>query len=568
MKKLGKVMIKLMVMIGIISFSSIPFGHAAGELIHPEVGFLVVAPDRGFLGNEEVRELYEAFSENYAAELSFATAKQTRENLASGMNRLKARNVRRVWVLPLFLSPAHTLYQKAVKVLEEESWGVPIQISDTMHTSYLTDEILKKRIKSLSKKPSQEVLVVVSSGAADQKSEDEIKADIESVIGRVNKAFRFRASEAVVLYDRSAEKEDREDALDRAIERIALNRAKGERVLVVPFNFGRKLTNMMAEWNWVKRRLSKYDKIVSDGEGILPHENVGIWLKKMANLRLPLSDEEIGVVLMPHGSDFNWNETIRQNLKPLLERYKIEYAFSMADPKVIERAVERLEKRGARAIMVIRVFSLAASFREKTEYILGLNDAYRRAGGTMRVSSPAIFTTLGGTEDDSLLADIMLERAKGLSKNPEKETVILLAHGTDDEERNRHWMNNLATLAGEMQKNGGSAFKDIQYYTWREDWPDKRDKAVEVIRQMIEIANRDGGTAILVPERITGQGHGEEFLEGLDFRYTTGFAPHPNFVKWVEGQIERGKNVLLSKPLVADRGDWQPMAQAHLQNGE
>ena len=476
----------------------------AAEIIHPETGFLVMAPDRGFLGNEEVRDVYQEFSELYTTALAFATEKKTAGNVMAGINELKASKVKNIRVLPLFISPSHAFYQKAVKVLMFQAWGVPIKLGETLNKSYLVEEVLKKRIAELSRNPSREVLVVVGSGAADRQRTVAIKTDLEALITQVNRSLKFSATEVVVLLDRIAGRAARTASFERVADRIKRYQSQGKRVVVIPFNVGWKATNMMSSWNRIKVQISKFDKIAANGKGLIPDKNIGIWLKKQANLRLPLSDDEIGVVLMPHGSDFNWNETIRDNLAPLLDRYKIEYAFSMADPKVIERAVRRLEKRGVRAIMLIRVYSLAASFREKTEYILGLNKTYEQAGKTQRIVSPAVFTTFGGSEDDPLVTEVMMERAKALSKNPRQETLILLAHGVGDDEDNRHWMNNLAIMAEQMRKNGGADFRDIQYYTWREDWPEKRQKAVAVIRQMIEAASRDGGTAILVPERTTG----------------------------------------------------------------
>ncbi|MFQ5580913.1 MAG: hypothetical protein ACE5FZ_09895, partial [Nitrospiria bacterium] len=117
----------------------------------------------------------------------------------------------------------------------------------------------------------------------------------------------------------------------------------------------------------------------------------------------------------------------------------------------------------------------------------------------------------------------------------------------DNEERNNHWMENLAALADQMRKNGGSDFRDIRFHTWREDWPDKRDESVKVIRSMIEEASLNGGTAIVVPERTAGQGHGDKYFKGLKYRYATGFSPHPNFMKWVEQQIGEGKARLQEK---------------------
>src|SRR3546814_5734828 len=51
----------------------------------------------------------------------------------------------------------------------------------------------------------------------------------------------------------------------------------------------------------------------------------------------------------------------------------IEYAFSMADQATIERAVQRLHARGAQAVVVVRVFGPAESFRASIERMLGMD---------------------------------------------------------------------------------------------------------------------------------------------------------------------------------------------------
>src|SRR3546814_12165109 len=70
------------------------------------------------------------------------------------------------------------------------------------------------------------------------------------------------------------------------------------------------------------------------------------WLGQSANRHLPLSDREIGVVVLAHGADWHWNQTLRETVRPLERQYRIEYAFSMADQATIERAVQRLHARG------------------------------------------------------------------------------------------------------------------------------------------------------------------------------------------------------------------------------
>lgn len=148
--------------------------------------------------------------------------------------------------------------------------------------------------------------------------------------------------------------------------------------------------------------------------------------------------------------------------------------------------------------------------------------------------------TLGGIEAHPLLAEAMADRAKELSTEPSKETVILLSHGTDDEHANDYWMNNLKTIAEYIQSNSPEKYRDVKYYTWREDWPNKREKSVKVIRGMVEEASVDGGTAIVIPVRTTGEGHERKYLEGLEYKLGSGFAPHPNYIKWVEEKIQEG----------------------------
>ena len=93
-------------------------------------------------------------------------------------------------------------------------------------------------------------------------------------------------------------------------------------------------------------------------------------------------------------------------------------------------------------------------------------------GGSSRIASDAVFVPLGGIEAHPLLAEAMSDRAKELSTDPPKETVILLSHGTESNEANDYWMNNLETIAEYIQSGSPVKYRDVKYYTWREDWPD------------------------------------------------------------------------------------------------
>jgi len=558
------------------------------------IGFLALVPDRGFSGNEETRAAFEGFGKDYTAELAFVTGEDFEKNVHDALANLEAGGVNTIWVVPFFLSSSDSKYKNGVEALKTYKGNASIAIAEDFGQSYLAEEVLIDRASALSADPSGETLVVVGSGAMDAGSAQAIKADLERIVAGANAGLGFRNTAVVVLYSWGADDELHGKGMANLHKTMAESTKNGGRAVVVPFNLAMKLTGMMSEWNMLRGSLAKYPGAVYDGKDVTPHEYVTLWFRKEANERLPLEADEIGVIYMPHGSDYNWNHSMSTAIDELRDKYMFEDAFSMSEIDVVEPAVRRLEERGAKGIVVLRVFSLESSFKKGTEQMLGLTgektsgyaqqasaghgdahgghggghgDAHGHSGsghgsgqaadsshgghggghghghghgGSSRIASEAVFVTLGGIEAHPLLAEAMADRAKELSTDPPKETVILLSHGTESNEANDYWMNNLETIAEYIQSGSPVKYRDVKYYTWREDWPDKREKSVEVIRGMVEEASVDGGTAIVIPVRTTGEGHERKYLEGLEYKLGSGFAPHPNYVKWVEEKIQEG----------------------------
>lgn len=498
--------------------------------------FLVLAPDRGFLGNEEVRDAMAAFQQHVPeSELAFATHEKTEAVLTDAIGELDAKG--EVVVLPLFLSANNALYRKAQEVLTGID-GPQVTFAEPFGRSYLAEEILLDRIRAL-KQGGDEKLLLVASGAGSDEQATAIEKDLQPMLERAVAASGLAGGELAVSWHRFS---DGMRASHKSVAETARAlSADGSSVLAVPFNWGSRLTNMMAEWSWLKRGLSRVEGVRHDGAGILPHPNVARWLTRTANGYLPLAEEEIGVIFVPHGSDFTWNEAMRDALAPLRDRYVSADAFSMVDPVVLERAVRQLEEQGMKAVVVARIFSLESSFETKTEYILGLRDDHPRH--PPRIASHLRFATLGGMEADSLLGVALADRAAALSDDPSEETVVLLAHGTGSEEANARWERNLELLAEQIQRESEEPFRKVVGHTWREDWPEKRKAAAEAVQATMEEATANG-TALVIPVRTIGQGPAPELIGDFDYRYGEGFAPHPAFVEWVDGLIQRGMDEL------------------------
>jgi hypothetical protein len=532
-----------------ILFVAPPAWAQSDEASGDDPGVLVLAPDRGFLGNEKTRDVVDDFREHAAnVGLAFATYEETTANLNEALSGVDTEHG--VVVLPLFLSSHHALYRTARAAMPSVEGGVTCV--DPFGTSYLSEEVLFDRVAALSEQPKEEALVVIGYGATDSTEADSIRTDLQASAQRAAEKYGLAGGgQVVVQYTRSAPEETSRAAIGRATKTVKAAAGEHERVLVVPYNLGMQYTSMMSSWSWMKRPIQSVEGVMASGEGVLPHRNVERWLRRTTTVHRPLSPDEVGVIAVPHGSEYNWNETMRAGLAPLTDDYNIAEAFSMVDPPVVERAVRQLERDGMKAAVMVRIFSMESSFQEKSHYILGLQNDF---GVSMmgerfpeRIRTHMQMTTLGGLEASPHFAKGLLDRAQTISTNPSEETLILLAHGTGSDKENAHWMNNLRTIADTMRAHGGDAFRDIKVHTWREDWPEKREETIPEIQQMVREA-AETGTALVVPARTTSQGRASQYLDGLDYRYGKGFAPHPQFEKWMREQIETGIKRLQAAP--------------------
>lgn len=511
-----------------------------------EVGFLVAAPDRGFMGNEEIRDLFDAFAQRHNASLLHVTDARTRDSAQAALQALTKRGAKRVVVLPLFYSVDEARYTILRSALDGKQ-ALPLEWAQPFGASYFAVEALADRLRVLP--PAQDRrLVVAGTGASDEAGLERISAQLRRIAEHAARGLGFKSIEIAVWPEPRTVNEEQ---LRRQAQ-ARLGEAPG--AVVVQLHLGRKLDSMMAFSSTVKRALPADGQLLAE-ESLTPLALA--WMRREANRRLPLTAAQVGVVVAAHGSDWHWNETVRTALRSLESRYQVEYAFSMADAPILERAVRRLDERGVRATVIVRVFGMQDSFKSEIERLIGRDieanaaqpeqadlghagsghgDHGHGSGPAARIRSAAVLTTAGGLDDHPLFAKALVARAKELSRDPGRETVILTAHGTKEDARNAQWIALLESIADKMRANGGAAFREIRVATWREDWPDKREPWVARVRGWVEQASRDGGV-IVIPARTNGTGPEAKLLTGLDYRMGAGFAPHPLFARWVEEQV-------------------------------
>ncbi|ARO87805.1 cobalamin biosynthesis protein CbiX [Nitrosospira lacus] len=561
-------------------------------------GFLVVAADRGFLGNEEIIDSFQLFAKGRNASLVFVTDERTRKYLRNGADMLLRKGAECIVVIPLFISAATPRYLLVRQLLEKEKLDVPVFQARVYGESFIAVEDLTDKFRTI-QEPAETGVVVVGYGAVDNDSEQKMQADWQRIAKKASAGFDFPSISVLVGYDKKDEDaEKRTIRLKHGLAEAANRNGGKGRIVVVPFHFGPRFDSMMSFNTGLKRLLPPGAHLLEDsgsdtGASINSSENTGLvtrnlatWMQREANRSQPPASGDMGVVILSHGSDFNWNETMREAVRPLMKRYKIEFAFSMADQPTIERALLKLEQRGAKTAVIVRVFAMEDSFRTPVERMAGLDiegvaqDTYdahagqgHGHGAAAAVPAPRIRTslpiqTVGGIGASPLFAAALLDRARLLSKNPARDTVILIAHGSGSDRQNELWTRALEDVAEQMRKAEGKEFHAIKVATWREDWPDKRTPWVDKIRAMVEDARKEGGSAIVIPARTTGQGPEDKFLSGLEYDLGSGFAPHPKFVQWVDEQVRAGMaqfaDARRSNLTTVEAGDYAPSPEKDL----
>jgi sirohydrochlorin ferrochelatase len=526
----------------------------------PRTGFLVIAPDRGFVGNNETESIFQRFNKEYLAKIVYVGRKYDglnsnySEYIQEALTGFDAISVSNIVVLPLFLSKYNHILKEIRKNIYAYQFRGKININETISESYLSAQILLDHVKKLSKNPSQEKIVILGRGALDEKSENLMKKELEKLSDYIKKRHTFKSIQTGIYYSYNS-KEQLRELKDKEVDDMVIHTAaKKGKTLVIPFFIGPKYSNMMSLTHFFDRKFIDID-LMHNSDEVLLHPNFLHWMKKTANKYLPISsDEIIGVVIMPHGATKPYNDAVEKTIEPLKSKFKVEMAYGMGDAVTIQNAISKLENQGIKKIVFVRMYPTSSQLKEKTDYILGLSNKIPEQWDGLippQIRNSAIINTFGGYEEDSLIAGIFLERIKEFSKKPEEETIILLAHGGSNDQAEIIRKKRMKKHIDWVQKQFSHPFKKITGLALREDWPEKRENALSKIKNIINEGNKEG-KVIIISNRLYGTGPYKHFLKGLNYEMNSkGLAPHPNLTKWLEKGIQLAiKNNFLIKNIV------------------
>ena len=277
---------------------------------------------------------------------------------------------------------------------------------------------------------------------------------------------------------------------------------------------------------------------------------------------------EKGILLLAHGGSAEWNGRVTELAARIDGTHPTEVAFGMATRSNIQTAVDRLIARGVSEIVAVPLFiSSWSSVITSTEYLLGQRAgapaalaAFARmdhssggkahggathAGGhrgdatadaTAPVSASVPIRMTRALNNHRIAAEILTTRAQSISRDPSTESVVIVAHGPNDEDQNRRWLADLASLAEHVGTRGN--FATIDYLTLRDDAPEPvRDRATTELREVVRKRTAEGRRVLIVPLLMSFGGIERglrERLDGLTYAMpTAGLMPDDRLGAWV-----------------------------------
>lgn len=248
-----------------------------------------------------------------------------------------------------------------------------------------------------------------------------------------------------------------------------------------------------------------------------------------------------GLVIVAHGASTTWNERVLQVAEKVDWPGPKGVVFLMKAPPENDLAtvMARIEQAGVERIVVVPL--LVSSFSnhfEEIRYYTGARTTPPEHAHHKPVKTRARLVMTSAMDDHELISQVLASQARQISTRPDGETLVLVAHGPNDEAENRVWLEKLSQHAARIQKE--LPFRKIEVTTLRDDAPKPvRDAATEQLRGMVKSASAEG--RVLVVPVLVSVGHIQkqirERLAGLDYTMAEfGIASQPEAEKWIRAQ--------------------------------
>jgi hypothetical protein len=255
---------------------------------------------------------------------------------------------------------------------------------------------------------------------------------------------------------------------------------------------------------------------------------------------------DTGVLILSHGVGENSDKVLKKAFEPVAAKRPtaVGFGMSMMNSSHLQAAVDDLVARGAKRIVLVDEGTTTEhnTLTRHWQYIFGL---YPQASylDVPKVNAPGVrFLWAGHFNDSPLITEMLYDNAKSVSRNPAKETLILVGHGPEDKVDNDPDLKILQAHVDRIRAK--QEFADVRIINLQDDAiKPVRESNVRTLRRWVEQAVKQGNDVIVVAIAAASFGvqtHIKQDLKGLKYTFAEkGLSENPKFVRWVESVVEQ-----------------------------
>lgn len=243
-----------------------------------------------------------------------------------------------------------------------------------------------------------------------------------------------------------------------------------------------------------------------------------------------------GVLIISHGSrDKAWVSIVEEAVGHLSPEKELPVAVSfleLVEGRLIQNGIHELEHAGVTDIIVIPLFvSSGSTHIDEIEYALGAKTAPERETDLERFAVTARIHFGYPVDDDPDIAVMIWDKVRELSRNPQRETILLVGHGSLHEGFRQRWEQGIGSLAARVRELSGVAAADyglLNPGTVRSKVEYWKEQGHEVLVAPLFLSE-GYFTKVVIPQR----------LQGLEYAYSgRTLLPHPLLPHWIEAQVK------------------------------
>jgi sirohydrochlorin ferrochelatase len=245
-----------------------------------------------------------------------------------------------------------------------------------------------------------------------------------------------------------------------------------------------------------------------------------------------------GVLVISHGSrDADWVMLVDDAVSAVSLPSEVPvYAayLEIVEGRLIQDGITHLESLGVTDIIVVPLFvSSGSTHIDEISYALGVIPEPKLETDMTPFAIRARIHFTSPIDDDPVIAEIVYDKLKSLSKDPSREIMLLVGHGSVEKGFHLQWRRGLEKLAERIQLLGDFDEADVVMLL-----PD------QVECKMRWWGKRKPGHTVLVAPLFLSDGYFTRHvipsrMEGYEYRYNgLALLPSPLISKWMERQIE------------------------------